>query len=207
MLTPCRYRFTLIELLVVIAIIAILAAMLLPALSKARSKARSTSCINNLKQYGLAIHSYTDDYQGCIGRIQSTGGDWWLVWIMPYIANKNGLSQDKYLVCPSYTTDAIRWRSYGFNYEAEFKKGYLDRQRLPSQANTFLSNKRKWLLIDARQYLIRPALITADSDYVELRHDNRANILLPDGHVETLSILELNYDVFPFNYKPITSVP
>ena len=49
-----KFSFTLIELLVVIAIIAILAAMLLPALAKARAKARAISCINNLKQNGLA---------------------------------------------------------------------------------------------------------------------------------------------------------
>ena len=70
-----RCGFTLIELLVVIAIIAVLVAILLPAVQQAREAARRASCVNNLKQLGIAMHNYSETH-GVLppGGIQSTAG-------------------------------------------------------------------------------------------------------------------------------------
>src|ERR1044071_3418070 len=57
-----RRGFSLIELLVVIAIIAILAAILFPVFAQARDKARQAACLSNMKQLGLALTLYVQDY-------------------------------------------------------------------------------------------------------------------------------------------------
>ncbi len=91
-----RRGFTLIELLVVIAIIAILVALLLPAVQQAREAARRSSCKNNLKQIGVALHNYHDVHNcfpSAFARSEPTSstagrgvsGWGWGVMLMPYI--------------------------------------------------------------------------------------------------------------------------
>jgi len=107
-----RRGFTLVELLVVIAIIGILVALLLPAVQAAREAARRTQCVNQLKQFGLALHNHHDTYnrlppggandatpdfgQPYNGTPQPSGNGWgsnWMVYILPFMEQTNLHSQ------------------------------------------------------------------------------------------------------------------
>ena len=81
--------FTLVELLVVIAIIGVLVGMLLPAVQSAREAARRTSCINNQKQLGLAMHNYHDAMSKFPpGRASCCWGTWQVL-VMPFMELTN----------------------------------------------------------------------------------------------------------------------
>ncbi|HEX8236278.1 MAG TPA: DUF1559 domain-containing protein [Abditibacteriaceae bacterium] len=125
-----RRGFTLIELLVVIAIIAILAAMLFPVFARARENARRTSCASNLKQLGLGLLQYTQDYDeqyplrrfapfGTTGAYSSSDAvlfdfdnNSWRTVVQPYIKS------NQLFVCPSNPDNAKK------SYDPEFNRSY-----------------------------------------------------------------------------------
>lgn len=119
-----RSAFTLIELLVVIAIIAILAAILFPVFGRARENARRSSCQSNLKQVGLGIMQYTQDYDEKLplrrfadpatGALPTPNYDdfSWRTVIQPYVKST------QVLVCPSNPDN------YKLTWDPEFNRSY-----------------------------------------------------------------------------------
>jgi prepilin-type N-terminal cleavage/methylation domain-containing protein/prepilin-type processing-associated H-X9-DG protein len=107
--TRLQHGFTLIELLVVIAIISILAAILFPVFARARENARRTSCMSNMKQIGLGLLQYTQDYDETYPQAywykndaDGTGGYFqWTAATLPYTKSA------QLFVCPSDTNGGM----------------------------------------------------------------------------------------------------
>lgn len=112
--TGRRRGFTLIELLVVIAIIALLAAILFPVFARARENARKSSCANNMKQLGLAMIQYAQDFDEMTVPIRMTAsagapGFVWPQCVAAYVKTPY------VFVCPSVGGSRPQTYTYNFN--------------------------------------------------------------------------------------------
>ncbi|MGD9519211.1 MAG: DUF1559 domain-containing protein [Armatimonadota bacterium] len=193
--TP-RRGFTLIELLVVIAIIAILAAILFPVFAKAREKARQASCQSNLKQIGLALLMYAQDYDEIFPKnephVTPPAGvpEWsithWSGFIMPYVKN------NQLFLCPSrksYLGYSINSRVSQWSSGAELAKITSPAQTIavgdtaPTNKyvlNSTLDGNPDWIYhapYEQTQYTWCPP---------HERHNDMCNFVFCDGHVKSM---------------------
>jgi len=212
-----RKGFTLIELLVVVAIIAILAAMLLPALSKAREKARQAACLNNLKQYGMAVMFYIEDNDD---RMPIHGGSKgiWCTYLYPYLKNGNGVMNDVNeprmvagLNCPSnryyYSSTGIVTKAsytqdtpnYVFNDALNGARWGLRKCSKPSQRAVLADGNR----ITGHNYycMVQGSASDFGTNYIGaiyMVHNGFANMLWADGHCSSVTVgdVRANYSVW-----------
>ncbi len=175
-----------------VAIIAILAAMLLPALRQARERARQTVCINNLKQVGLAMFMYANDWDGYLPRTYADSaslrwarmlypkyaGSWNIFWCPSLAPRKSAMTASN-----SYITYGLR-RTYGSHALVSSGHLKLDRVSNPSTYAWVADTIRR--ANDRRQSFIFYGSQYGTDDFIHLRHDGNASVLFLDGHVESL---------------------
>ncbi len=204
-----RSCFTLIELLVVIAIIAILASMLLPVLSQAKQKAKAIQCMNHLKQLGLTLGFYAEDYEdwspgpACYTSISTTNREWnmflYATGYLPEYKNVSGAyCTPTYTGCPITNSryekaPGFIWKPYGMLRavpvnQTEFRNtvgNYLTSQFFKMSAFNNLAMVPYLGDSSNADGVPGPQLnVSMGQTYkIKLRHSNKANMLFMEGHV------------------------
>lgn len=181
-----RYGFTLIELLVVIAIIAILAAILFPVFGRAREKARQTTCQSNLKQMGLALNMYIQDWDELLPSYTN-----WPAKLEPYIQKRNAVAQSSastVWACPTAAGRNSYNYTYAYNVTAASYADIVALADFTKPADTFIIKDSNWknsYYGSTVDYATsgKPEHRTLDGNIL---HDGGANYCFVDGHVKWL---------------------
>ena len=178
--------FTFVGLLVILAVLAILAAMLLPALAKAKQRAQRISCVNNLKQVGLAFRLWAGDNLDKFPMSVSTNKLGTFEWAQDgnvfrhFQAMSNELNTPKILACPTDTRQPAS-DFVGLNNENISYFIGLDAQDV--NPRMFLTGDRNITNGLAPQRTVLSLRPDRPTGWTEIMHVEKGNVALADGSV------------------------